>query len=123
MKISFTVLLLFVPSVFIASFIDNQIAKGVHAQFERPTNSTPSLFVLAEYRRDTSNELRSITSHSDSDNEILQREQPLALAPSDESDPTQRPTPTPTPHMTPVTPESAAVEQRSQGSKNRSDGR
>jgi len=117
MKISFTALLPFVPAVFVVSFIDNQIDKRARAQFERPTNSAPSLLVHAEYRRDTSNELRSITSPFDSDNKILQPGLPLSLSPPDDFDSIQRPTPTPTPHMTPVTPESAAVEQTSHGTK------
>jgi hypothetical protein len=42
---------------------------------------------------------------------------PNALGPDEEEEQTQRPTPTPTPKMTPVTPASAAVEQKSQGTK------
>ena len=42
---------------------------------------------------------------------------PYSLAPEDDDEQTQRPTPTPTPQMTPVTPASAAVEQKSQGTK------
>jgi hypothetical protein len=84
-----------------------------HAENERPTNSSTAFLVHTDYHRDTSRQLRSMTLSGGS---AKSEPPPLALAP-DEVDSSQRPTPTPTPHMTPVTAESAAVEQTSRGTK------
>ena len=93
-------------------FGNNEVDTKVHPQLQTSSNTSANLLVHPDVRRDTSKPLRTLISYSGSDHEHVQselRQDALAL------DSTQRPTPTPTPHMTPVTPESAAVEQTSQG--------
>src|SRR5690349_8763339 len=110
-------LLFLVAALFFLRFLANQSATRVHAQIEHSTNSATTLVVHPNYRRDTSNELRSMALFSDLDDGHLESERPVVALAPDGLNSGQRPTPTPTPHMTPVTPESAAVEQTSQGTK------
>jgi hypothetical protein len=80
-----------------------------------PTNN--QLTVQRAIHHDKSKPLASATTLAESEHSPF-NVGPLALAPEeDEEQQTQRPTPTPTPQMTPVTPASAAVEQKSQGTK------
>jgi hypothetical protein len=74
------------------------------------------LTVERAIRHDKSKPLASTTTSAESEHSPLNTG-PYALAPEDDDEQTQRPTPTPTPQMTPVTPASAAVEQKSQGTK------
>jgi len=110
----FCALLLLAGALLALRLLHDQHDTRVQAQVQLSSSSSRAPVVQTEYHRDTSKPLRTLITYSAADDEPLESELPEdALAPNS----TQRPTPTPTPQMTPVTPESAAVEQTSQGLK------
>ncbi|HEV8370624.1 MAG TPA: hypothetical protein VGQ39_21930 [Pyrinomonadaceae bacterium] len=98
-------------------FVRQILTKASHEDPTVPNPNTSQPMVQSAVRQDVSRRLESVSEIVEVDKSDFDVT-PQSLAPAQaEAQQTPRPTPTPTPQMTPVTPASATVEQKTQGSQ------
>ena len=116
MKVATKVNLVRLTIAFCAIGIFGIFILGPHGKQTVEPERASRLTVQRAVRHDQSKPLATATI--DESEDAPRDVKSFALAPEeDEEEQTQRPTPTPTPQFKPVTPASAAVEQKSQGTK------